>query len=79
MKIIEGNRFILEVDSNKPFSIFGVSDILYYNSSLDEQIIELFENTPTDFGDKINSGERIIKIDINSEEERYELSYLFYS
>lgn len=77
MKIIEGNRFILEVDSNKPFSIFGVSDILYYNSSLDEQIIELFENTPTDFGDKINSVERIIKIDINSEEERYELSYLF--
>ena len=54
MKIIEGNRFILEVDSNKPFSIFGVSDILYYNSSLEEQIIELFENTPTDFGDKIN-------------------------
>lgn len=77
MKIIEGNRFILEVDSNKPFSIFGVSDILYYNSSLDEQIIELFENTPTDFGDKINSGERIIMIRTNSEEERYELSYLF--
>lgn len=77
MKIIEGDRFILEVDSNKSFSIFGVSDILYYNSSLDEQIIELFENTPTDFGDKINSGERIIKIEINSEEERHELSYLF--
>lgn len=51
MKVIEENRFI---DSNKPFSIFGVSDILYYNSSLDEQTIELFENTPTDFGDKIN-------------------------
>lgn len=48
------NIFILEIDSNKPFSIFDVSDILYYNSSLDEQTIELFENTPTDFRDKIN-------------------------
>lgn len=81
MKIIEGDnydRFILTVDcGDKPFSIFRVSDILYYNATLEKQIQEFFENTPTDYGDKFNSGERILKISVNSEEERYELSYLF--
>lgn len=77
MKIIEGNRFILEVDSkeNEKFSIFRVSDILYYNSSLRDQVLEFFEHTP--YRDKFNSGERKLEISINSEEERYELSYLF--
>ena len=79
MKIIKGFRFILEINSkeNEKFSVFRVSDILYYNSSLRDQELELFEHTPYEDGDKFNSGERKIEIRINSEEERYQLSYLF--
>lgn len=79
MKTIKGFRFILEVDSkeNEKFSVFRVSDILYYNSSIRDQELEFFEHTPTDQGNKFNSGERKLEIRVNSEEERYELSYLF--
>jgi hypothetical protein len=79
MRTIEGERFILDIEckDNERFSVFGVSDILYYNATLREQTLELFEHTPTSQGNKFNSGERKLDIEINSEEERYELSYLF--
>lgn len=79
MKTIKGERFILEVESNKDekFSVFGVSDILYYNASIKRQTQEFFEDTPYEDGSKFNSGERKLKIEVNSEEERCELSYLF--
>lgn len=81
MRIIIGDnyeRFVLTIDcGDKPFSVFFVSENLYYNMSLDKQKLEFFENTFTDYGEKFNSGERILEIEINSEEERYELSYLF--
>ena len=79
MKTIEGERFILDIEckDNERFSVFGVSDILYYNATLREQTLELFEHTPYEDEDKFNSGERKVEIGVNSEEERYELSYLF--
>lgn len=79
MKTIKGFRFILEIDSkeNEKFSVFRVSDMLYYNASIRDQELEFFEHTPTDQGNKFNSGERKLEIRVNSEEERYELSYLF--
>lgn len=56
MKIIKGERFILEVESNEDekFSVFGVSDILYYNASVQRQIQEFFEDTSYKDGDKPN-------------------------
>lgn len=79
MKTIKGERFILEVESNgdEKFSVFGVSDILYYNASIQRQAQEFFEDTPYEDGNKFNSGERKLKIEVNSEEEKCELSYLF--
>ena len=79
MKIIKGFRFILEIDNkeNKKFSVFGVSDIMYYNAPISKQVEEFFEDTPYEDGDKFNSGERKLKIKVNSEEEKNQLSYLF--
>ena len=48
MKTVEGNRFIITVDKNKPFSIFRINDTLYFNATLREQEIEFFENTFTE-------------------------------
>ena len=79
MRTIEGERFIIDVEckDKEKFSVFEVSDILYYNATLRDQTLELFEHTPYEDGDKFNSGERKLEIGVNSEEERYELSYLF--
>lgn len=77
MKTVEGNRFIITVDKNKPFSIFRINDTLYFNATLREQEIEFFENTFTDYGDRPSPGERKLSIGVNSEEERLHLASLF--
>lgn len=77
MKKFEGDRYVLEVlaEDSEKFSIFRITNGLYYNSSLREQDIEWFSNSGEE---KYNQGMTKVWIEVNSEEEKYHLASLFF-